>query len=147
MSHSYAQNHIHLVFSTKQRQTMIPRESFRRLWSYLAGICKNHGMIAFAVGGMEDHIHVLFRLPPTMTLAKAVTLLKSNSSKWMRERGTKFAWQEGYGAFSVSSSSLQAVIDYIDTQDEHHKKLSFEQEFVVLLRKHGVKFDPRRVLG
>lgn len=147
MSHSYAQNHVHLVFSTKERQRLIPRESFRRLWSYLAGICKNHGMIAFAVGGMEDHVHVLFRLPPTMTLARAVTLLKSNSSKWMRERGTKFAWQQGYGAFSVSSSNLQVVIDYIDTQDEHHKKLSFEQEFAALLRKHGVKFDLKSLLA
>jgi len=104
-------------------------------------------MIAFAVGGMEDHVHVLFRLPPTMTLARAVTLLKSNSSKWMRERGTKFAWQQGYGAFSVSSSNLQVVIDYIDTQDEHHKKLSFEQEFAALLRKHGVKFDLKSLLA
>ncbi len=81
LSHSYAQNHIHLVFSTKNRQKLIPKNLQPRLWSYTAAICKNHDILAFAVGGMDDHIHLLFRLPPTLTLARAVTLVKSNSSK------------------------------------------------------------------
>jgi len=147
MSHSYAQNHIHLVFSTKDRQKIIAKELQPRLWAYLAAICKHNDMLAFAVGGMEDHVHLLFRLPPTMTMARAVTLLKSNSSKWIRERGTKFAWQQGYGAFSVSSSNVAAVIKYIDTQEAHHRKLTYEQEIIALLKKHGVQFDPKFVLG
>jgi hypothetical protein len=82
-----------------------------------------------------------------MALAKATNLLKSNSSKWMNEKGMKFAWQEGYGAFSVSSSNVSAVIKYIDNQEIHHRKISFEDEFIALLNKHGVKFDPKYVLG
>ena len=147
MSHSYAQNHLHLVFSTKDRQKLISKEFQPRLWAYLAAICKHQDMLAFAVGGMEDHVHLLFRLPPTTTLARAVTLLKSNSSKWTRERGTKFAWQQGYGAFSVSSSNVAAVIKYIDTQEAHHRKLAYEQEIIALLKKHGLRFDPRFALG
>jgi putative transposase len=147
MSHSYAQNHIHLVFSTKDRQKIISKELQPRLWAYMAAIYKHQDMLAFAVGGMEDHVHILFRLPPTMTLARAVTLLKSNSSKWIRGRKTKFAWQQGYGAFSVSSSNVAAVIKYIDTQEAHHRKRSYEQEIFALLEKHGVEYDPKFVLG
>ena len=147
MSHSEAQNHIHLVFSSKGRLKLIPRELQSRLWAYVAGICRNQGMIAFAVGGIEDHIHVLFRLAPTITLVRAVTLIKSNSSKWMGEQGIKFSWQEGYGAFSVSSSLLATVIKYVDNQEAHHRKFTFEQEYIAMLKKQGVPFDPRHVLG
>ena len=96
---------------------------------------------------MEEHIHLLFRLPPTVALANAVTLVKSNTSKWIRERDERFAWQEGYGAFAVSSSHVAAVIKYIDTQEAHHRKQSFEDEFVALLKKHDVPFDPKYVFG
>jgi REP-associated tyrosine transposase len=147
LSHSYVQNHLHLVFSTKNRQKLISKKLQTRLWPYMAGICKNHDLLAFAVGGMEDHIHILFRLPPTLMLANAVTLIKSNSSKWIREQGIGFAWQEGYGAFAVSSSNVSAVIKYIDNQEAHHRKTTFEQEFVALLKKHGVEFDPKYVFG
>ena len=117
MPHSYAQNHIHLVFSTKKRLKMIPKQLRPRLWAYIAGICKNNNMLPFAVGGMPDHIHALFRLPPTLPLIQAVTLIKSNSSKWLRKRDPRFAWQQGYGAFSVSSSHVSKVIAYIDNQE------------------------------
>lgn len=147
MSHSYAQNHIHLVFSTKDREKFLKREFLPRLWTYTAAVCKNHDLLTFAVGGMEDHIHLLFRLPPTMTLAEAVALVKSNSSKWIKDQGKKFAWQEGYGAFSVSSSKIATVIRYIDNQEAHHRKVSFEDEYISLLKKHGVEFDPKYVFG
>jgi putative transposase len=140
---SYAQNHVHLVFSTKRRLKTISEQMQARLWRYIAAICKSNAMTVFAVGGMADHIHVLFRLPPTISLVRAVTLIKSNSSKWMKETQKTFAWQEGYGAFSVSSSNLSAVIRYIDRQEFHHKKKGFEEEFIALLKKHGVDYDPK----
>jgi len=96
------------------------------------------------MGGTENHVHILFHLPPKLALAKAVALLKANSSKWMGER---FSWQEGYGAFSVSSSNLDQVGRYIQNQEAHHRKTTFEDEFRALLRKHGVEFDIEYVLG
>jgi REP element-mobilizing transposase RayT len=145
MAHSYAQNHIHLVFSTKKRLKLIPKELQPRLWAYIAGICKNNDMLSFAVGGMPDHVHVLFRLPPTLPLVRAVTLIKSNSSKWLREKGLRFAWQQGYGAFSVSSSHVSKVIKYIDNQEMHHQRFTFEDEFITMLKKHGIAYDPEHV--
>ncbi len=145
MAHSYAQNHIHLVFSTKKRLKLIPKQFQRRLWAYIAGICKNNDMLAFAVGGMPDHIHVLFRLPPTLQLIRAVTLIKSNSSKWLREKDPRFAWQQGYGAFAVSSSHVSKVIKYIDNQETHHQKFTYEHEFITMLKKQGIRFDPEHV--
>jgi REP element-mobilizing transposase RayT len=145
MPHSYAQNHIHLIFSTKERAKLISKEFQPRLWAYIAGICKNQEMLPFAVGGISDHVHVLFRLPPKLTLVRAVTLIKSNSSKWIGDHGMDFAWQEGYGAFSVSSSNLSRVIQYIDNQEARHRRFTFEREFVTMLTQHGISFDPEHV--
>ena len=147
MAHSFSQNHIHLVFSTKERRKSIAKELQPRLWAYLAGICKNHEMIALIIGGTEDHAHLLFHLPPKLALAKAVLLLKSNSSKWMSEQGREFSWQEGYGAFSVSSSNLDSVIRYIQNQEAHHRKIGFEEEFRAILTKHGIEYDPKYLFG
>jgi putative transposase len=147
MSHSYAQNHLHVVFSTKERQKLIASSVQLKLWSYMAGIARNHDFLVLANGGMEDHVHLLIQLPPVLTLAKAISLIKANSSKWMNEHGMKFAWQEGYGAFSVSASNLRAVERYIANQEAHHRKMTFEQEFEGLLRKHGIQFDPNYVFG
>jgi putative transposase len=147
MSHTYAQNTIHLVFSTKDRRKLISKEFQPRLWAYTAGICKNHGMFVHAVGGMDDHTHLLVRIPPTMSLAKAVSTIKSNSSRWANEQGEKLAWQQGYAAFSVSSSNVPSVTRYIQNQESHHKKMNFDAEFLALLKKHSVEFDPKYVFG
>src|SRR5580658_9429054 len=128
MAHSYSRHHIHLIFSTKERRNTIAREWQPRLWAYLGGICDNNEMIPVAIGGTENHVHILFHLSPKLSLAKAVQLLKGNSSKWMGEQGIEFSWQEGYGAFSVSSSNLDQVARYIRNQEGHHRKFSFEQE-------------------
>ena len=144
MSHSYAQNHIHLVFSSKNREKVFARDFLPRLWAYTAGICKHHDLLTFAVGGMEDHMHLLFRLPPTMTLANAVSLVKSNSSSWIKEQRKSFAWQEGYGAFSVSSSQISTVIKYIDNQEAHHRKIGFEtSSFLIEKAQNTVRSEIR----
>ena len=147
MAHSFSRNHIHLIFSTKDRRNTITKEWQPRFWAYLAGICANHEMIALAVGGTENHVHVLLHLPPKLALAKGVALLKANSSKWMGEQGKDFSWREGYGAFSVSSSNLDQVTRYIQNQEAHHRKSSFENEFRALLRRHGLEYDPKYIFG
>ena len=147
MSHTYAQNTVHVVFSTKDRRRSISPELQSRLWSYVAGICKKCGMIVQAVNGMEDHIHLLIQLQPTLSLSDAVLAIKSNSSRWAHDEGQKFTWQEGYAAFSVSASNTPAVIRYIQNQRAHHKKMTFDVEFLALLKKHRIEFDPKFVLG
>lgn len=147
MSHAYAQNTIHLVFSTKDRRKLVSKEFQPRLWAYTAGICKNEGIFVHAVGGTNDHAHLLVRIPPSLSLAKAVATIKSNSSRWANEQGEKLAWQQGYAVFSVSSSNVPSVMRYIQNQESHHKRMTFDAEFIALLKKHGVEFDPKYVFG
>jgi putative transposase len=138
---------IHLIFSTKERRKLISAELQPALWAYVAGICKKSETFVHAVGGMEDHIHSLIQIPTTIALAKVVLTIKSNSSRWARERTRGFEWQEGYVAFSVSASNISTVEQYIRNQAAHHRKMSFEEEFAALLKKHGVEFDARYVFG
>ena len=125
MSHTYAQNVIHVVFSTKDRRKAISAEFQPRMWSYAAGICKKQGIFVHAIGGTEDHVHFLIQVPPAIALAKVVLTIKSNSSRWANEGGHKLAWQQGYAAFSVSASIVPAVVRYIQNQEVHHRKLGF----------------------
>jgi len=144
VSHSYAQIYVHLVFSTKDRRKAISKEMQGRLWPYLAVICQRNKIFVHAIGGMDDHVHILMQLSPTLSLSQAILLIKAYSSKWL---GKGFAWQKGYGAFSVSASNVATVANYIRNQERHHYKMSYEQEFIAFLRKHGVEFDPQYVLG
>jgi REP element-mobilizing transposase RayT len=146
MSHTYTNCHYHIVFSTKGRRKLIPKQMKTELWAYMAGICKNVGIWVHAIGGIEDHVHALVELPISIHLPKAVNLLKSNSSRFMNQR-ERFAWQEGYAAFTVSKSNVAAVTKYVRNQEAHHRKMSYKEEILALLTKHGVKFDPRYVLG
>lgn len=146
MPHSFCRNYVHVVFSTKNRVKLIPEEHLSQLWSYLAGICKNHEMGASQIGGTGDHVHLLYLLPAKMALSHSVMLLKANSSRWMKGVCPEFAWQDGFGAFSVSSSNLEPVRQYIRNQKRHHERRSFEDEFRELLRRHGVEFDGRNFL-
>ena len=145
MAHKFPNVLIHYVFSTKRRRDLIPTDLQPRLWRYLGGIGANHDIPVLTAGGTANHAHVLISLPSDVTLAKAVQVLKANSSRWISEHGIAFAWQEGYGAFSVSASNVKAVRDYIDHQAEHHAKRSFEDEFIALLRKSGVAYEPEAV--
>lgn len=147
MSHTYSQNVLHVIFSTKERQKTLSPDLQPLLWAYIAGVCQKFEVHVLAIGGIEDHIHLLIQVPPTLPVAKAVLTIKSNSSRWANEQGHKFAWQQGYAAFSVSSSNIAAVVQYIRNQQAHHKKRGFEEEFVALLKKHDVAFDPKFVFG
>ena len=142
MAHALVQNFMHVVFSTKDRLKLIPKDKQARTWAYLAGICKQEKIFVHEIGGTEDHVHMLIHLPPTIALADAVKEIKASSSKWM---GPRFAWQRGYGGFSVSKSSVDAVARYIRNQAAHHRKMNYEQEFIALLEKHGVAYDPKDI--
>jgi putative transposase len=143
MAHRYPNILIHCVFSTKERRDSIPSELISKLPKYFAGIGRNHGIGVLAAGGISNHAHLLIALPPDMAVAKAIQVFKANSSRWIREHGVDFSWQEGYGAFSVSSSNRDAVKDYIERQAEHHRVRSFEGEFEVLVCKSGIAFDEK----
>jgi REP element-mobilizing transposase RayT len=135
---SYVSNHVHIVFSTTSRLKLIGDDLRPKLWAYMAGIAKNHGMHAVAIGGIEDHVHALINLGPNLGISKAVQVLKANSSRWMNEHpGVRFEWQEGYFACSVSRSQLGAVRRYIANQSEHHHRMSSAEEFDLLLKRHG----------
>jgi len=126
------------VFSTKNRVRAIREELQPRLWAYMAGIAKNHGMHPVSIGGIEDHIHALIDVGPILGIAKAVQVLKANSSRWMNQRQrTRFDWQEGYFAGSVSKSQVKTVMRYIVNQKEHHKKMNSATEYKLLLKRHG----------
>jgi putative transposase len=144
MSHAHAANFVHCVFSTKERRDLIPVEVQEELYAYLIGIADNLGFKILAAGGTANHVHLLIGLPASLTLAEAVQKLKANSSRWL---GSQFEWQKGYGAFSVSPSLLETVQKYIRNQEEHHRKRSFEEEFVALLRKSGVAYDAERLFA
>jgi REP element-mobilizing transposase RayT len=147
MSHAYARNHLNVVFSTKARRPTIVPAVRENLWAYIRGIARNYQMDLEAIGGTENHVHLLFVLPPKLSLAHAIRAIKANSSKWMNEKGHRFSWQEGYAAFSVSVSQLETVSEYVRNQEKHHRTRSFEEEFLALLRKHGLPADPAKVFA
>jgi putative transposase len=147
MSHSYSNNYVHVVYSTKDRIDLIPTEFEKRLYSFIASIAREHKIPLLAAGGMPNHTHLLFLLPANISLASAINIFKTNSSRFLHKRGLEFQWQNGYGAFSVSGSQLDKVTAYIRDQPDHHKKMTFEQEFLVLLKKSGIPYDPKYVLG
>jgi putative transposase len=127
---------------------LIPPEVQPDLWSFLGGIARKNGFKALIAGGTENHIHILLSLPATMALAKAMQLIKGASSHWMNETHARgFAWQEGYGAFTVGISQMADTVAYIRSQPEHHRKRSFEEEFIAFLKKHNVDYDPQYVWG
>ena len=126
--HSFVSCLVHCVWGTKERRPLITAELQGRLWSYVGGIARENRIKALVVGGAEDHVHVLLSIPSTLSVAKAVQLLKGNASKWIHETFPEhedFEWQEGYGAFSIGISGVRSTIEYIEGQVEHHRKLSF----------------------
>ncbi|REJ90196.1 MAG: IS200/IS605 family transposase [Planctomycetota bacterium] len=149
MPQSLAQIYLHIIFSTKERRPFLQDETLRSaLHGYLAGACSNLECPAIEVGGIEDHVHILCRYGRTLTIADLLRELKKESSKCVKERSSdlqSFSWQTGYGAFSVSPSHVGPLRMYIATQEDHHRRESFQDEFRRLLRKYGVEFDERYV--
>ena len=148
MGHTYASILLHVVFSAKDRQRSI-RESFRqRLYEYMAGVARGEFGRALAIGGTEDHIHGLLSIGTDLSVGEVMSKWKSLSSGWVHKTvpaAKGFGWQAGYGAFSVSPSSAPRVVRYIEGQAEHHKRQTFEEEFLLLLERHGIEHDPRHV--
>ncbi len=144
MAHTFTNLLIHVVFSTRLREPTIGDAIRSDLQSYIGGILRELRSTPIAIGGTRDHVHLLTRLPADLALADCLRVLKTNSSRWVKEKWPErrsFAWQAGYGAFSVSASNRANVIRYIQEQEQHHRKISFQDEFLALLRKHGVEFD------
>lgn len=150
MGHTYANLVVHVVFSTKQRAPLI-HDSFRpRLFAYLSALARNEFRGALSVGGTDNHVHGLIVLAPDISVADAMREWKALSSKWVHQTfadEADFAWQEGYGAFSVSRSNVPQVARYIADQTKHHRRMTFEEEFSALLKRHGIEYDPRYVWG
>ena len=148
MAHTFSCLHYHVVFSTTGRRNLIPQDHLDRLHGYIVGIVKNIQGRARIVGGTENHVHLLLSLPPDLPVSKAVNVVKSNASKWAHETFptmADFAWQEGYGAFTVSRSGVDAVAEYVRNQKAHHGRMSFEEELIALLDRHGIEYDVQRV--
>jgi len=146
MPQSFVSLHVHVVFSTKNRKAQITEDLASRLYEYIGGIIRGEGGCLVAAGGMPDHVHLLVSFGKELSTAKAVRLIKSNSSKWIHETFPKrhdFRWQAGYGAFGVSNSNVEAVTRYIRDQAAHHQRRSFQEEFRELLNRHGIEFDER----
>src|SRR5438132_11717082 len=124
MAHSYCSCLMHCVFSTHQREKILTEEIQKRVWPYIGGIARENKMAALSVGGVEDHVHVLLSIPSTLSLAKAIQLIKGGASKWINSElhlQRRFEWQEGYGAFSLGISAVDKAIRYIEDQKEHHR--------------------------
>ncbi len=144
MPHTYTNFLYHIVFSTKERYPFIAKESKSRLYDYIGGTIRGIGGICLEIGGIEDHIHLLVKLKPTLGVPKFLQELKPNVTNWAkREIHPKFEWQNGYGGFTIGESQIEIVRRYIQNQEEHHKKISFEEEFKDLLRKAGIEFDEK----
>jgi len=148
MAQSLAKILVHIVFSTKGRKPFICSEIREELHAYLAGVLRNHDSPALLVNSVDDHVHILCRLSKNHALETIVEELKKSSSKWIKTKDESFRgfyWQSGYGAFSVSPSKVDSVKSYIASQPEHHRKMTFQEEFRKILQKHGLEYDERYV--
>jgi REP element-mobilizing transposase RayT len=144
MPQSLSQLYVHLVFSTKHREPLLSLPVRERLHAYLATVLKNQDSPALKVGGTSDHIHALFRLSKNWPLAKIVEEIKTSSSKWLKIQGrglANFHWQSGYGGFSVGRAELEQLVDYITQQEEHHRVMSFQEEYRKFLKSYGIEYD------
>ncbi|MFP3937812.1 MAG: IS200/IS605 family transposase [Phycisphaerae bacterium] len=145
---SYTNLTYHVVFSTKQRRPILTADVSERVFEYLGGIVRKLDAKLLRAGGADDHVHLALSGPATLSVAELVRKIKANTSRWMHQKlpdQRNFAWQDGYAAFSVSASALDRVLDYIASQREHHRRMTFEEELKALLDKHGIEYDERYI--
>lgn len=148
MARTYTNLLTHIIFSTKLRQRFINDDIKPRLHSYIGGIVRELDGVAYNVGGIADHVHILVSLTPALAISDAVRTIKTNSSRWLKQRDTTlsvFEWQSGYGAFSVSQSNMNGVVKYIAAQEKHHRTHTFQEEYLMFLKRHGIDYDERYV--
>jgi len=148
MAHTFTSLLTHVVFSTAEPRPVLSDELRPGAHAYIGGILRNLRARPIAVGGTPDHVHLLIRLPADLSVADCLRVVKTNSSRWIKEQWPErrlFSWQGGYGAFTVSESNREAVIQYILDQEQHHQRISFQDEFMALLKKHEVEFDARYI--
>src|SRR5438105_612878 len=148
MGHTFTSLLYHIIFSTKDREPFLTPDLRPHLFPYMGGILREVGGRAAVINGPSDHVHVLTYLPPTVPVADALRVLKANSSRWVHEQWPdcrSFAWQAGYGAFGVSESNRDAVRQYVEDQEAHHRTVTFQEEFLTFLRRHGIAYDERYV--
>lgn len=150
MPNTYTQIHIHAVFAVQNRQSLIENEWKDRLYQYMIAIIQNHEHKVLAIGGMPDHIHILFGMRPTQSLSDLMKAVKGDSSKWINEmhfvKG-RFSWQQGFGAFSYSKSQLPAVINYINNQQKHHQKVLFIDEYKKILSDFEIEYNEKYIFS
>ena len=146
MPQSLVKNYVHIVFSTKNREDFIDVKIENELFSYIASICKDFESTALQIGGTDNHIHILCLLSRKIALMKLVQEVKAHSSKWIKTKGEKyehFFWQDGYGAFSVSPTNINTIINYIKKQREHHKEFEFQTELINYFKKYNIEYDEK----
>ena len=146
MANSYVKNDVHIIFHVKSASVKIRKEDFQPVVQYIGGTIKGIGGTPFIIGGTGDHIHILTSVPPTRTLSVFVQNIKAESSRWIKTLDVHyrhFAWQEGYGAFSVSPSLIEKTVTYIQGQEEHHRKHTFQEEYKAFLDAYGIEYDDR----
>ena len=148
MPQSHVRNYIHLIFSTKHRTHSLDSTIQPELFSYIAGICARQHCYPVKIGGFTNHLHALFLLNKNLPLVKIVEEVKSHSSRWLKTKGPQFQnfyWQSGYGAFSVNPSEIDVVSAYIENQHDHHRTMTFEEEYRGFMKKYGVEWEERYV--
>jgi putative transposase len=146
MAHTFTNLLFHVIFGTADHKSTIDAEWRGEAHAYIGGIIREIGGTALAVNGIADHVHIITKLPPTIAISDALRVIKTNSSKWIRDhRRSKFAWQKGFSAFSVSESAVASVLLYVQGQEEHHRKRTFAEEYIEFLVKNGIQYDPRYV--
>ena len=150
MANSYTSLFIHIIFSTHNRERVLISALRNRLWAYMGGIARENKIKPVSIGGTMDHAHMLISIPAIIPVAKAVQLVKGGSSKWLHENISSFrnfAWQEGYGAFSIGASQVDEVAAYIARQEEHHRVKSFQEEYLNYLKEYRIEYDERYLWG
>ena len=147
MSHTYSFLLTHLVFSTKDRIALIAENQMKdRLYSYISAIINKKFGFTKKINGTADHVHVLLDIKTSFSISEIVRVVKSNSSKWINDNFNlvnNFAWQVGYGAFSVSMSNEEKIVQYINNQEKHHEMFSYKEELILLLKRHGIQYDEK----